>query len=85
MREAVTDGEEGFLVPLRDVDATAERLGELARNAPLRGVMGGRARRRAVAEFDLQDQGRKFLQMYQAVIAHDATCDAGPAHVASGN
>jgi len=43
----VEDGVEGFLVPIRDVDALVERLRQLARDPDLRARMGAAARARA--------------------------------------
>lgn len=51
-REAVVDGENGFLVPARDPAALAEALGKLLRNAPLRYRMGAASRRLAEERFD---------------------------------
>jgi glycosyltransferase involved in cell wall biosynthesis len=45
----VRDGEEGFLVPIRDVDAIADRILRLYRDPDLRRAMGEKARRRAEA------------------------------------
>jgi colanic acid/amylovoran biosynthesis glycosyltransferase len=69
MPEAMDDGEEGFLVPLRDVKAMADRLAQLATNPLLRAEMGRKARARAVRDFDLKDQGRKFVELYQEVLS----------------
>jgi starch synthase len=41
------DGKEGFLVPIRDVEALMERIERLYRDAPLRAAMAEAARRRA--------------------------------------
>jgi colanic acid/amylovoran biosynthesis glycosyltransferase len=64
--EAVTDGVEGFLVPVRSPDRMAERLVELATDARLRGEMGHAGRRRALAQFDLDHhvvEFRHFLEV----------------------
>ena len=52
MREAVTDGVDGFVVPPRDPDTIAAALVELAGDAELRRRMGEQGRRRAVDDFD---------------------------------
>jgi glycosyltransferase involved in cell wall biosynthesis len=44
------DGQEGFIVPIRDVEALMERIERLYRDADLRAAMGQAARQRA-AEF----------------------------------
>ncbi len=42
--EIIEDGQDGFIVPLYDVAALAERMGRLADDAPLRRRMGAAAR-----------------------------------------
>lgn len=69
MREAITDGIEGFLVPLRDTDRMAERIVALTKDSQRRREMGLRARERAVRDFDLRDQGRRFKEMYERVLS----------------
>lgn len=51
-REEVLEGETGFLVPVGDVAALAERLERLLGDEDLRRRMGRAARRRAEAHFD---------------------------------
>ena len=67
MREAVSDGVEGFVVPARDVSAFADRIESLARDPALRATMGRAARARAVAEFSLTRQLESFEAMYRAM------------------
>lgn len=43
----VRDGEEGFVVPIRDVEALVERIDRLRRDEDLRRAMGAKARARA--------------------------------------
>jgi glycosyltransferase involved in cell wall biosynthesis len=43
----VRDGEEGFIVPIRDVEALVERIDRLRRDEDLRQAMGAKARVRA--------------------------------------
>ena len=54
-REEVTDGETGFLVPVRDAEGLAEALGHLDRDADLRRRMGEAGRVRAL---DLYDEAK---------------------------
>ena len=51
-REVVTDGLNGFLVPVKNAERLAEALETLIRNPFLRASMGKKGRERAVAEFD---------------------------------
>jgi glycosyltransferase involved in cell wall biosynthesis len=54
--DLITDGIEGFIVPIRSADAIASRLDLLRRNPDLRADMGERARRRA-GEFTWKQYG----------------------------
>lgn len=67
MREAVTDGVEGFVVPIRDVKRMAAALGRLAEDAELRGRMGVAARVRVLKEFTLDRQVRAFSDLLEEV------------------
>lgn len=68
MEEAVTDGVEGFVVPVRDIDALAERLEHLLTHPELRAQMGKAARARAEAQFSLTRQAQVFEQLYQSLL-----------------
>jgi colanic acid/amylovoran biosynthesis glycosyltransferase len=69
MPEAIDDSVEGYLVPSRAADAMADRLMKLAMRPDIRMAMGQKARARAVRDFDLKDQGRKFVELYQEVLS----------------
>ena len=69
MREVINDSDDGYLVTLRDTQAMADRLVMLAANPVLRAQMGQKARARAERDFDLRDQGRRFVQLYQDVLS----------------
>ena len=49
--EIVADGKSGFLVPVQDPKATADRLAKLLRDPILRQVMGSSARNRYLEHF----------------------------------
>jgi glycosyltransferase involved in cell wall biosynthesis len=67
MREAVTDGVEGYLVPSRDPDGLAEALEWLWR-APERGrLMGAAGRARVTRDFRLDEQTRAFAELFRRV------------------
>lgn len=53
-REAVVEGETGFIVPPEDSDALAEALGKLLADEELRSRFGQAGRRRVEAEYDEQ-------------------------------
>lgn len=65
MREAVTDGVEGFVVPVRDVDAISEALQMLWENPQLRMRMGKAGRQRVEQSFSLSRQVDQFLSLCQ--------------------
>ena len=69
MQEAVTDGEQGFVVPLRDPQAAALRLRQIIRSPDLRRSLGQGACEKAQADFELKNQGTQFIKLYQSVIA----------------
>ncbi|MCZ7536477.1 MAG: glycosyltransferase [Acidimicrobiia bacterium] len=52
--EAVADGETGFVVPPRDVDAVRSALDRILGDGALRVALGRAARRRAVTEFSYE-------------------------------
>lgn len=67
MREAVTDGIEGFVVPARDPRAMADALARLIHDVELRRRMGSAGRERVVEEFGLRLQLERFLALYHAL------------------
>jgi glycosyltransferase involved in cell wall biosynthesis len=64
-REVVRDGDNGLLVPVRDVDALALALSKLIDDADLRQRMGLRSRQRAEAEFSLHTVIADTLAIYR--------------------
>jgi len=63
-REVVEDGVNGFLVPVRDVGALAQRIVQLIQDAELRERMGRAGRLKAVQEFDVRHVVRQYLDLY---------------------
>ena len=63
--EAVTDGQEGYLVPPGDRDQLAVRLALLIQNGEQRQKMATAARKTFVRAFEIQVCSAKFLQVYQ--------------------
>lgn len=68
-RDVVTDGENGFLVPVKDVNALAEKLKVLIDNSELRNKMGIAARKKAEKEFSVDDVIIKHLAIYQELVS----------------
>lgn len=67
MREAVTDGVEGFVTPVRDAEAMANALAKLAVSPQLRWRMGEAARHRIVCEFTLERQIAQWRELLQSL------------------
>ena len=68
MSEAVTDGVEGFLVPLRDPQTMAAALIKLAKDPALRSRMGSAGRVHILKEFRLKDQISVFTCLFRNVM-----------------
>ncbi len=66
--ELITDGMEGFLVPVRDPEAVAERLRFLASNKELRCEMGRRARAKVEKGFSWADYGERAAAAYRRIL-----------------
>ena len=68
-REAVREGETGFLVPLADAGALADRLGRLLADPRLRVQLGARGREIAEREFDEATIVSRLQQLYSRRLA----------------
>jgi colanic acid/amylovoran biosynthesis glycosyltransferase len=68
MNEAIADGIEGFLTPVRDACAMADALGKLAANSELRQQMASAGRTRILQEFSLDRQIEQWLRLYHTVL-----------------
>jgi colanic acid/amylovoran biosynthesis glycosyltransferase len=64
MSEAITEGIEGFLVPVRQPTAMAKRISDLARDAGLRSQMGRAGRMQVLNKFGQQSQVDRFVAMF---------------------
>jgi colanic acid/amylovoran biosynthesis glycosyltransferase len=76
MRELVTDGVDGFVVPSRDPAALAAALLELAADSELRQKMGDRGRQRVVDDFDAESRTRAMLEQYQRLVREHVSAPA---------
>lgn len=63
-KDVVDDGVNGFLVPIKDSHALAEKLRILIEDKDLRIKMGKAAREKAEKEFSLEGVVRKHLEIY---------------------
>ena len=66
MREAVADGVEGLIVPLRDPESMATALHRLALDPKLRTSMGKAARERVMRDFSLEAQLKAWCGLIEA-------------------
>ena len=67
-KETVVDGENGFLIQPRDVDALTEKLELLISNTELRIQMGKNARAYAEKFFDIKEVERRHLDIYNELL-----------------
>jgi colanic acid/amylovoran biosynthesis glycosyltransferase len=72
VREAVRDGIDGFVVPLRDAGALTDALVRLWRDPELRVRMGTAARERVRSSFALDDQLDQYVELYRGVVSRRA-------------
>lgn len=66
--EVVVDGETGFLVPVGDVQAFADRVVQLVRDAELRRSMGQAGRRRVATDFAIEAVASRYLDVYETLL-----------------
>ena len=66
-KDVVDDGVNGFLVPIKDSHALAEKLRILIEDKDLRIKMGKAAREKAEREFSLEEVVRKHLEIYSNI------------------
>jgi glycosyltransferase involved in cell wall biosynthesis len=64
-REVVADGETGFLVPLGDADAFADRVSRLLESPALRRDMGARGVVRVREQFDEEQVVKRLVRVYR--------------------
>jgi glycosyltransferase involved in cell wall biosynthesis len=64
--DCVTEGKEGFVVPARNVDALADRIGWCYRHPVETVAMGGAARARIEQEFTLAHYERRQIMLYRS-------------------
>jgi phosphatidylinositol alpha-1,6-mannosyltransferase len=78
----ITDGQDGFLVALNDVQKMTERLRLLLEDGQLNDTMGRRARRTIEERFDESVAGAEFLDMWDSLVRkqdpHEANGNVNP-------
>jgi glycosyltransferase involved in cell wall biosynthesis len=69
VRDMVEDGEQGFVVPVGDVENFADRLQRLAHDEPLRTQLGKSGRARVESEFQIQNTARRYEELLTDMLA----------------
>ncbi len=67
-KDTVDDGVNGFIVPVKDSAALAEKLRILINDKALRQRMGRAGRAKAEREFSLDDVVRKHIEIYKKIL-----------------
>ena len=68
VRDIVQDGEQGYVIPVGDVDRFADRLRLLAVDSDLRARLGKAARARAEREFDVERTARGYEELLTELV-----------------
>ncbi|SEP21106.1 glycosyltransferase [Trujillonella endophytica] len=68
MRDMVVDGEQGFLVPVKDAEALADRLLTLAGNPGLRERMGARGREHVLEHHRIEQTARGYEELLMDLV-----------------
>ena len=68
VRDIVEDGEQGYLIPVGDVDRFADRLRLLAGDPDLRARLGKAGRARAEREFDIERTARAYEELLTELV-----------------
>jgi glycosyltransferase involved in cell wall biosynthesis len=74
--EAVSPGREALIIPPGDVEALAAEIVRLIDEPPLRAQLGGAARRRFLAAFEINDYARDLARLYVTVLGESADASA---------
>lgn len=65
------EGRSGFIVPVKDSQALAEKVGILVENCELRRRLGKKARQTAVALLDVNISARKHVDYYRQLVSRE--------------
>jgi hypothetical protein len=76
--DAITDGEDGLLVPVGDPQALAARLSEVLGHPDLLGRMAARCRQTAPGRWRLDRQAADYLALYRDLGAADSNGSGFP-------
>ena len=63
-RDVVSEGENGYLVPVKDSVLLAAKIDDLAKDPDTRKIMGENGRIRAINEFDIKRVVKQYMELY---------------------
>jgi len=63
-REVVSEGENGYLIPIKDAQALAQKIAYLATHPEVRKIMGENGRIRAIKAFDIKKVLEQYMKLY---------------------
>jgi glycosyltransferase involved in cell wall biosynthesis len=69
--DIVRDGIDGFIIPIRDIDALKEKLVYLYKNPEFCKAMGQSAKERVSKGFTWDDYGEKIISAYQNILKNE--------------
>lgn len=66
--DIIRDGVNGFIIPIRDVEALKNKLRFLYENPAIQKAMGEMAQKKAVSGFTWDDYGNKMIKLYENLL-----------------
>jgi glycosyltransferase involved in cell wall biosynthesis len=66
--DMIADGEEGFIVPVNDAGAIADRIARLAADPALRAALGMRARARAERDYRIEATAESYRRLLTSLV-----------------
>lgn len=84
LRDLVTEGESGFIVPVGDSEVMADRLRRLADDDDLRTRLGRAGRRRAEDDFQISDTARRYERLFLELVERNRSRRPPPPGVSDG-
>lgn len=67
--DIIRDGIEGFVIPIRDVEALKEKILYLYEHPDIQKLMGESAAKRVASGFTWDDYGSKMIEIYENILA----------------
>ena len=68
--DLITDGVEGFLIPIRNVEALKEKISFLYKNTDICSAMGKAASNRVQSSFTWSDYGKSMIEKYAEILSN---------------